>query len=33
MQFYARVTDANELAAAEAMNHVFDRLQRTKDAV
>ena len=30
---YARVTDANERAAAEAMNHVFDRLQRTKDAV
>jgi integrase len=33
MEFYSQVTDANEQAAAEAMNRVFDRLRRTKDAV
>jgi integrase len=33
MQYYARVTDANERAAAEAMNRVFDRCKRAKDAV
>ena len=33
MEFYNRVTDANERAAATAMNRVFDRCKRSKDAV
>ncbi len=33
MQFYQKATDANEQAAAEAMNHLFDRNRRTKDVV
>ena len=33
MQFYNRVTDANERAAAEAMNRLFDRQRTSKDAV
>lgn len=32
-RFYNQATDANERAAAETMNHVFDRCKRTKDAV
>ena len=32
-QFYNRVTDANERAAAEAMNRIFERSRQTKDAV
>jgi len=33
MQFYNRVTDANERAAAEAMDRLFKRQQQSKDAV
>ena len=33
MQYYNRVTDANERAAAEAMNQLLDRAYMSKDAV
>jgi integrase len=33
MQYYAQVTDANEQAAAEALNRLFDRQEQSKDAV
>ncbi len=33
MQFYSRVTDANERAAAEIMNRLFDGRPESKDAV
>ena len=33
MQFYNRVTDANERAAGEAMDRMFSRHERTRDAM
>ena len=33
MQYYNRVTDANERAAADTINRLFDRSRQNKDAV